>query len=283
MKNMNKLESIFKTNKPLIGMIHFPPLIGYIDYPGFSYIVKKMLTEANVLERAGFDGIIIENNYDMPHVEKIPATAAEMFASLANILQKEIKIPFGLDVLWNDYEVSLAICATTSAKFFRIPAFVDTVKTNYGIMTARAKEAVLLRHKLNLDNVAILADIQVKHSEMIDQGKTIDQSAKEAVKAGADAIIVTGKWTGDLPTIKDLENTRNTVGNFPIIVGSGATIENLSILGKYTDGIIVGTDLKSGKILDKSKEINLKPFTNKVSEIKSILFAKKFNQIFVNR
>lgn len=141
---MNKLEIIFNTKHPLIGMVHFAPLIGYRDYPGFDYITEKMLKEAEILEKAGFDGIIIENNYDIPHTEKIPAMSAVMFASLARLLQDNIKIPLGLDVLWNDYETSLAICASTKAKFFRVPAFVDTVKTSYGIMPARAKEVISL-------------------------------------------------------------------------------------------------------------------------------------------
>ena len=51
---MNKLESIFKTKRPLIGMVHFPPLIGHPDYPGFDYIAQKILIAGNargVLER----------------------------------------------------------------------------------------------------------------------------------------------------------------------------------------------------------------------------------------
>ena len=53
-------------------MIHFPPLIGYPNYPGFNYIVKKMIKEAAILEKNHFDAIMIENNYDIPHKEKIP-------------------------------------------------------------------------------------------------------------------------------------------------------------------------------------------------------------------
>lgn len=277
---MNKLESIFKTKRPLIGMVHFPPLIGYPDYPGFEYIATKMLKEAKILEESGFGGIIIENNYDTPHTEKIPAMSAAMFGSLARLLQENIKIPFGLDVLWNDYETSLAICASTEAKFFRVPAFVDTVKTSYGVMPARAVEVIEFRKKLGLEGISIFADIQVKHSEMIDKTKTLAQSAKEAVAAGADAIIITGKWTGDAPKTEDLQEARNAVDDFPVLIGSGASIENLSILSKYADGVIVGTALKEGEKLDKSKEINLKPFFAGVDKMKAERFPKTFESVF---
>jgi len=277
---MNKLIKIFKTKRPLIGMVHLPPLIGYKNYPGFDYIAKKMINEAKILEKSGFNGIIIENNYDIPHSEKVPAMVAAMFSALVKILEKEIKIPFGINVLWNDYETSLAICASSSAKFFRVPAFVDTVKTDYGIMPARSKEVTLLRHKLGLDKIAIFADIQVKHSEMINKRKTLERSAKEAVKAGADAIIVTGKWTGDPPKVTDLKKVRKAVGEFPILIGSGATTENLMVLSKYADGIIVGTALKEGSNLNKSQERNIKPFRAKISKSKAKTFVERFHLIF---
>lgn len=275
---MNKLKSIFKTEHPLIGMVHFPPLIGYANYPGFNYIEKKMLKEAEVLERAGFDGIIIENNYDIPHTEKISPMAAAMFGVLVKTLEREIKIPFGLDVLWNDYGTSLSICSSTKAKFFRVPAFVDTVKTTYGIMPARAKEITALRHNLGLDKIGIFADVQVKHSEMVDKRKTLDESAREAVKAGADVIIITGKWTGDAPKSDDLKLTRNTVKKFPILIGSGATTENLSLLKQCTDGVIVGMALKDGG--KRHTEVNVKPFTANISPSKALLFVKRFKKEF---
>lgn len=273
----NDINLIFKTKWPLIGMIHFSPLVGYSDHPGFEYIANKMLAEAKILENAKFDGIIIENNYDLPHSETIPKDASEMFLELAKLLEKNIKVPFGLDILWNDYQSSLDICSITKARFFRVPAFVDSVVTTYGPMPARAKEVTQLRKGMGLDHIAIFADIQVKHSEMVDKSKTLTQSAQEAIQSGADAIIVTGKWTGDAPKTSDLEETRIAVSDFPILIGSGATIENLPILTKYADGIIVGTALKEGDVLDKSKEVNLKPFEATIDVKKTDLFVKKFH------
>ena len=274
---MNNLENIFKTKKPLIGMIHFPPLIGNQDFPGYEYIENKMLNEANILEKSGFDAIIIENNYDLPHTEFISPESATMFEKLAFKLQGHISIPFGLDILWNDYKTSLNICKNTNASFFRVPAFVDSVITSYGQMTARANDVISLRKKMNLNHIAILTDIQVKHSEMVDKNKTLTQSALEAVSAGADAIIVTGKWTGDAPQTTDLEEVRKAVSDFPILIGSGATSENLPLLLKFADGVIVGTALKEGDIQSKEKETNLKPFEATLSKEKCESFRKVFS------
>ena len=221
------LPKVFGSSRPLIGMIHFPPLIGLPEYPGFEYIKAKMLREVKILEQGGVDAIMIENNYDLPHHEKVSSMTAAMMGSLAQIVSQTAVLPVGINILWNDYETALAICASTRLSFFRVPAFVDTVKTGYGIMKARSTEVLALRKRLGLEEVAILADIQVKHSEMVDKNKGLDVSAQEAVDAGANVLIVTGKWTGDAPQVDDLKTVRSAVGEFPILIGSGATRENL--------------------------------------------------------
>lgn len=262
---MSKLESTFKTHRPLIGMIHLPPLIGLPEYPGISYIKEKLLREISILEKGGVDAIMIENNYDLPHHEKIDPMKAAMLGSLAQLLSTTSKLPLGIDVLWNDYETALSICESTRLSFFRVPAFVDTVKTSYGIMEAKAHEVIKLRHDLGRDDIFILADIQVKHSEMVDKNKSLHQSALEAISAGADALIVTGKWTGDAPKTSDLEEARNAAGTFPIFIGSGATVDNLPTLLKFADGVIAGTALKEGLALNKDNEVNIKPYKSAIS------------------
>ena len=79
---------------------------------------------------------------------------------------------------------------------------------------------------------------------MLEVGKTITTSAQQAVAQGSDAIVVTGKISGDPPTIDDLKEAREAVQDFPVLVGSGATAQNVADLFCYADGAIVGTALK---------------------------------------
>jgi hypothetical protein len=110
--------------------------------------------------------------------------------------------------------------------------------------------------------------------------KTISESAREAIKNGSDAIIITGKWTGDAPNVDDLDEARKTVGkDFPILIGSGATKENANLLLKYATGIIVGTSLKTGKILSKEEEVNLKPWEESIDLEKVKEFVEKVRSL----
>ena len=250
---LNHFTNIFHIRKPIIAMIHLPPLIGYKGYPGFEFIKKKTLEEVKILSSSGVHSIMVENNYDIPHKEFVDPEVAVMTAVLTQLVVDHTMLPVGINVLWNDYRSALGICATTGARFMRIPAFVDDVRTVYGDMKQRAEETVAYQKKLGLSKVAIFADVQVKHSEMIDKNKPLSLSVKQAYEKGAQAIIVTGRWTGDAPKLDDLEVARKTAGRRPILIGSGSTPKNLEALFKFTDGVIVGTSIMTKGKVDKSK------------------------------
>jgi len=267
------LQKIFKTKNPIIGMVHFPPLLGYKGFPGLEICLQKSLRDAKTLEKGGVDGIMFENNYDIPHREFVSQETVAIMTFLIQKITEKINLPFGVNVLWNDYKSALSIAKVCGGKFVRVPVFVDSVETNYGKIFANPKKVLAFRKKIGAENVALFTDIHVKHAKMLDQ-KSISESAKEAIKNGSDALIITGRWTGDAPNISDLKEVRRTVGkNFPIFVGSGATKDNIGTLLRYADGVIVGTALKTGQI--EKRKVNLKPWKAQISLIKTKEFVKK--------
>ena len=57
------LAKIFKKRKNIIiGAIHFPPLLGYKDFPGLDVALKNAFADLRALETGGADGVIFENN-----------------------------------------------------------------------------------------------------------------------------------------------------------------------------------------------------------------------------
>jgi len=266
---MLKIKQIFKKeSKIIIGMVHFPPLLGYKDFPGIDVCLKRALQDAKTLEKGGVDAIMVENNYDIPHKIFVEPETVAIMTFLVNRIREVVKVPLGICILWNDYKVALSIAKVCNCQFVRVPVFVDSVKTNYGEIVANSKDVLEFRKNIGAFDVALLTDIHVKHAEMLEQ-KTITQSAKEAKQNGSDGLIITGKWTGDMPNLDELKEARKAVGNnFPIFVGSGATKENAKSLLQYVNGIIVSTSLKTGQVLSKEKEVNLKPWQEKIDLVK---------------
>ncbi|MCG2809135.1 MAG: phosphorybosylanthranilate isomerase, partial [Candidatus Portnoybacteria bacterium] len=132
---MNKLKKIFKKDKNIIiGAIHFPPLLGYVDFPGLKIALNNALKDLTAFEKGGVDGIIFENNYDIPHKIFADSSVVASMTYLGEQIKKAIKLPLGISVLWNDYYTALSIAKILNLQFIRIPVFVDNVKTDYGII-----------------------------------------------------------------------------------------------------------------------------------------------------
>jgi len=251
---MNLFKEVLPMRKPIIGMIHLPPLAGYAGHQPIEITRRRIVEEAKNLEEEGVHAIMVENNYSVPHREFIrPAEAREM-TRLVGAIVESVAIPVGVDVLWSGFQAAFDMCVSTGARFVRVASFVDDVKTQYGVMIGRADEAMTYRRKLGLHKrVAVLADVQVKHSDMIDKAKPLRRSVREAVDKGADAIIITGTWTGVAPIMKDLRVARHFGRGLPIVVGSGSTSDNMEELFMSSDAIIVGSAIMTDRVVDRSK------------------------------
>ncbi|MFA5187777.1 MAG: BtpA/SgcQ family protein [Patescibacteria group bacterium] len=268
----DKFNKIFNKNKNIvIGAIHFPPLLGYPDFPGLEIAISNALNDLKTFEQGGVDTVIFENNYDLPHKEFVePETVAAM-TFLGTKLKAATALPLGINVLWNDYKTSLAIAKILGLKFIRVPVFVDEVKTDYGVIKGDPQTIRNFQKSIGADEVALFTDIHVKHAELLSKLSLVE-SAKLAIANGSDAVIVTGKWTGDAPDYGELELLRNNIGDFPLIAGSGCNKDNIKEVFNYCNAAIVSTALKEGEVT--KKEINLKNWMQRISENKVKEFMK---------
>lgn len=269
----NKFSEIFRKKQQVtIGAVHFPPLLGYKDFPGFKIALANALKDVVAFESAGFDAIILENNYDIPHTEFVDPAIITSMTYLIEKIRSQTKLPIGASVLWNDYKTALSLAKTLNLQFIRVPVFVDTVKTACGVIEGRAKNVIAYRTSIGAEHIAIFTDIHVKHAILLSK-KTILQSAKAAIAAGSDGLIITGKWTGQAPDMNELARVRKSVGNFPIIIGSGTDAENVTDLFRYANGTIVSTALKKGSA--KRDEVNVKGYEQRIDQKKTLSFIKR--------
>lgn len=260
---MNTLHKIFGTSTPIIGVIHLSPLIGYKGFDGIGNVLKRALFDLEAFERGGIHGIIVENNYDVPHKIIVEPETTTMMMFIIKKISERTRLPLGVSVLWNDYRSALTIAKAVSAQFIRIPVFVDRVRTDFGDITGNPAEVLAYRKAIGGEDIALFTDIQVKHAELLEK-KQLSVSAQQAVVGGSDALIVTGEWTGHAPALDRLEMVREAVSNFPILVGSGATKENIKSFLQVADGVIASTSLKTGSALSPNEERNIKSFQERI-------------------
>lgn len=268
---MNNFKNLFKNKKPfIIGMIHTAPLLGYENSPKIEEVEKKFMVDFQALKDGGVDAIMVENNYDIPHYEQAQRSTIPQLTDLCLKTRKLTKKPLGLCVLWNDYETALSIAKLANFQFIRVPVFVDKVKTDYGIYEPMAKKVIDFRKRIDAENVLVFTDVQVKHAEHLIQ-RPLGEAIKEAINKGSDGIIITGKWTGDPPTIEDVSKATEVAGDVPVILGSGVTPENLH--NYNVDAFIVGTYFKGDNNHEKKDYHNIYPWMeeNKAERVRKFM------------
>lgn len=132
--------------------------------------------------------------------------------------------------------------------------------TDQGLIEGNAYELLKYRRELDAD-VAILADVLVKHAHPIST-PNLTAAIHDTVERGlADAVILSGWATGQVPKMDDLKDARANAGDTPILIGSGATWENIGNLLQVADGAIVASSLKRhGKLSEPIDPLRVSQF-----------------------
>lgn len=231
----------------LIGMIHLCPLPGAPRYGGdMAPILEAACADAKTLAHAGFDGLMVENFGDAPfYPDDVPAVTVAAMTKAVAAIRDTVDLPIGVNVLRNDVSAALAIAAVTGAEFVRVNVLSGTMFTDQGPITGRAADVLRLRGQLAPD-VAIMADVFVKHATPPPGLDLVDATHDLADRGGADAIVVSGSATGQAPDLERIHTVKGAAGTTPVYLGSGVTAESVATMLEIADGCIVGTALKRG-------------------------------------
>jgi len=241
----------------VIGMIHFSPLEGAEGYPGRQVVLERATQDLEVLLQGGVDAVMFENNFDVPKFAELPRSNATHFEELVATLAPQTTVPWGLVPLWNDYRLGFRLCKKYGGKIVRVPVFVDSVETVYGVFEADPQQVFKARAEENAQEIQIWADVQVKHAKMIHPRPFIE-SVNEAISQGVEGVIVTGNWTGDPPSVEQCKEAYETAqGRVAILTGSGMTPENISSFRPYVNGCIVGSAFKEDAIITDHQGPNI--------------------------
>ena len=243
---MQGINQLFDQPKPIIGVIHLSPLIGSPQSrQPFREIRTRALSDARALIDNGIDGVIIENYGDTPfYPESVEPHTVAMLALIADeIRERHPQTPIGLNVLRNDAKSAMAIATVTGANFIRVNVHTGAMLTDQGLIEGKAHETLRYRSILNSE-VKIFADIAVKHAVPLAPIDILTSAVDTYHRGLADALIVTGAATGKSTNLDQLKTVKSAVPQASVFAGSGVTIDNLTQVLQYADGVIVGTAIK---------------------------------------
>ncbi|HYH08809.1 MAG TPA: BtpA/SgcQ family protein [Thermoanaerobaculia bacterium] len=232
--------------RAVFGMIHLDALPGAPLFTSLEAVIANACADARAIRDGGCDGFVIENFGDRPFTRA--RVEAETIAAMTRVIAdvtREVRIPFGVNVLRNDALSAIGIAAATGAAFVRVNVHTGAAVTDQGIIEGDAYATLRKRASLAPD-VLIFADHLVKHATPMGE-----VSVKDVRLRGlADAIIVTGAETGAAADPSRLRELREALPDAPLLLGSG-----LTEAGGFdeADGAIVGTSLKNGARVDVAR------------------------------
>ena len=264
-----KYDDLFGSKEIVLACVHLPALPGAPKYDGEMFkVYDQALSEAALFEKAGVNGLIVENFRDKPfYPQHVPVETVAAMAAVTREVRKTVGIPVGVNVLRSDGEAAVAIATAAGAQFVRINVHMGAIVSEQGIIEGRSHETMRLRDRLKSD-VLIFADIGVKHAApLADRGLATE--AKDMTERGlADALIVSGELTGAETDVQDVEVARKH-SKLPLLIGSGATPENLEKMKGKVNGFIVGSYFKKDGRGD-----------NQVEESRVAKFLAQFRHLF---
>ncbi len=264
------MDEVFGAARPVVGMVHLPPLPGAPRYDreaGREHLHDAAARDARRLAAGGVDAVMVENFGDAPyHPDDVPEHAVAEMTALARTVGEAADLPVGVNVLRNDGPAAVAVAAAAGADFVRVNVHVGARVADQGVLEGRAHETARLRERIDAaprdrapgsgegdanDGVRILADVDVKHSAPLAAGDWEAESLAESAERGlADGVIVSGARTGRATPREAVERAverRDHLNvDVPVFVGSGVTADSVGDLLRVADGVIVGTGLKEG-------------------------------------
>ena len=241
---METFTRIFRTPKPVIAMLHLPALPGRPLHDRASGVMAAVETvggDLDALQEAGVDGVLFCNEADLPYQLKVGHEISAAMASVVGQLRSELRVPFGVNLLW-DPIASLAVARATGASFIR-EVLTGVYESDLGMIEPRIGEITGYRAAIGGTDIALFDNIAPEFASAIG-ARGVAERAKGAAFLRMDAILISGPAAGVPFEMSDLQLAKEAAPDLPVIANTGVRAERIADIFGLADGVIVGTSLK---------------------------------------
>lgn len=254
---MTWLKDVFHVNKPIIAMCHFkafPGDPGYDPQKGMEGIIESARVDLRALEDGGVDAIMFSNEASLPYLTKVePITTACMARAIAE-LRSDIRVPFGVNVLW-DPSASIDLAVATGALFVR-EIFSGVYASDYGLWNTNCGEIIRHQHRVHGQHVKLLFNI-VPESAVYLGERPIAEIAKSTVFVSQpDGLCVSGLTAGTETSAETLRLVKEAVPSTVVFANTGVKLSNVDAMLGVADGAIIGTAFKQDGYIWNAVDVN---------------------------
>ena len=238
-------KRVFAATKPVIGMVHLGALPGtplHDAKAGIAGLVEHARKDLVALQEAGFDAVMFGNENDRPYELRVDTASTATMAYVIGKLRDEIRIPFGVNVLWDPMS-TMALAAATGASFVR-EIMTGSFASDMGMWNPDAGAALRYRDRLGRNDLAVLFNISAEFAYSLDRRSLADRARSVVFSSIPDAVLVSGAITGEAAAMSDLEAVKQVLPHMPVLANTGVKHATVADVLRIADGCIVGSSLK---------------------------------------
>lgn len=264
------IYDLFGVKKAVIAMAHFPALPGTPRYDpalGVEGILDRLQADVSCLLDGGVDAIMFCNEDDRPYTFHADFEAIAVMTRVITELRPKDR-PFGVDFLW-DAKAPLAIAKATGASFIR-EVVTGVYESDMGLWQPDAHALYCYRRNIDAQDVRIFANITPEFASPLGNRSVAQRARSAVVSTLVDAILIAGPMAGAEPDLSMVQEAKDAVnGTVPVLLNTGAKIENIRQYLSVADGVIVGSSLKvDGKTWNPVDPQRVKAFMAAVREVR---------------
>jgi uncharacterized protein len=242
---MRWLKEIFNVEKPIIAMCHLKAMPGDPGYDvgkGMDWIVESARADLKALQDGGVDAIMFSNEASLPYLTKVePITTACMARVIAE-LKPDIRVPYGVNVLW-DPMASIDLAVATGALFVR-EIFTGVYASDYGLWNTNCGEIIRHKHAVHGQHVKLFFNIVPESAVYLAERHVVDIAKSTVFVSQPDALCVSGLTAGTETPFDTLKQVKEAVPETVVFANTGVRATNVRQMLSIADGAIVGTTFK---------------------------------------
>lgn len=248
---MSWLKDVLGTEKAIIAMCHFQAMPGDPDYDskkGMKYVVDCARHDLLALQKGGVDAVMFSNEFSLPYLTKVRTETVASMARVIAELMPDIKVPYGVNCLWDPY-ASLELAVAVDAKFVR-EIFTGVYASDFGLWNTNCGDVVRHQHAIGAEKVKRIFNIVPEAAKYL-ADRDIRSIAKSTVfNCKPDALAVSGLIAGAGTDSQDLSAVKKTVPKTVVFANTGCKKETIESFLKIADGAVVGTTFKRGGVFE---------------------------------
>ena len=260
----------FGTYKPIIAMCHFQPLPGdplYNKAGGMQNALDAARQELMDLQEGGVDAVMFSNEFSLPYLTKVNSETTVAMARIIGELMSEIRVPFGVNVLWDPF-ASIDLAAATGAKFVR-EIMSGVYASDFGLWNTNSGEIARHKARLGQDELKMLFNIVPEAAKYIANRDIVDIAKSTVFNCRPDVLCVSGMTAGVSTDMGVLSHVKAAVPNTAVFANTGCRVDTIEEIFTIADGAVVGTTFKkAGKFENRVDKDRVIAFMDKVKSIR---------------